>query len=231
MNKLTCFDVKGERCSGTTYLIKLIESNLGISWHHNGWKHGYVNLQAIDNFKIKKGIDHLTIFIFRNVYDWLKSFYLTPHHLEGAKDAVWVNKPSFSEFIRREIKTIHDDGSDRYCDIHPFLLDKPKNILELRKWKIENYLNYQKISMPSYYVKYEDVIDNPQKILKQINDTYFGIQFSFKEWTTYKDEIGKTYTPKQYANISNDDYNFILHNTDWDLEAKIGYVRPEKDLF
>lgn len=223
MNKLTFFDVKGERCSGTTYLIKLIEYNLGISCTYNGWKHGYLNLQAIDNYKIEKRIDCLTIFIFRNVYDWLKSFYLTPHHLEGAKAATWVNKPTFSEFIRREIKTIHDDGSEKYCDAHPFSLEKPKNILELRKWKIENYLNYQKLKIPGYYLKYEDLIHNPEKILREINDMHFGIEFSFKEWTVYKDETGKSYTPKKYFDISDDDYKFILDNTDWNLEKIIGY--------
>ena len=138
MNTINSFIIKGERCSGTNYLEKLIETNLNIKHHKSlEWKHGFFSLSATENFS-NSCIDYLAIVIFRNVLDWARSFYLSPHHLKGTFSASWIEKPSFSEFIRRKVELIDTNNQERHIDRHPYLLDVPKNIFELRKWKIEN---------------------------------------------------------------------------------------------
>lgn len=230
MSYLNKFLIKGERCSGTNYIEKLIESNLGITQQETlEWKHGYISLSVTDSFG--KSIDYLTIVIFRNVFDWLRSFYLTPHHLEGAKSAHWEDEPTFSEFIRREVKMIDDKKNYKNMDRHPFSLNNPKNLLELRKWKTENWLNYKKLEKPVYYLKYEDLVKNPEKIIREINDQYFNIDFVFKNWelparwagADHKKDTNLPYQTKKYFDISEDDMKYLTENIDWELEKKIGY--------
>lgn len=218
---LKSFIIKGERCSGTNYIEKLLETNLLVTKYETPeWKHGYFSLSVTDNFG--KSIDYLTVVIFRNVFDWLKSFYLTPHHLEGTKKGHWEDPPTFSEFIRREVKMINDEKNYKNMDRHPLTLDLPKNILELRKWKIENWLNYTKLSKPVCYLKYEDLVENPEKIIRKINDQWFGVDFSFKNWT-FRQHTNIEYTPKEYFDISKFDMDYLIENIDWNLENKIGY--------
>lgn len=227
---LNKFTVKGERCSGTNYLEKLIEQNLRIVQYETPeWKHGYFSLSVTDQFG--KSIDYLTVIIFRNVFDWLKSFYLTPHHLEGAKAGSWKNQPTFSEFIRKEVKMVDDQNNYKNMDKHPLYLNNPQHLLELRKWKIENWLNYKKLSKPVYYVKYEDLLNDPEYILREINDQWFNVDFIFENWkfparwsgADYKKDMSLPYQTKKYFDISPDDMNYLMENIDWDLEKRIGY--------
>ena len=227
------FVVKGERCSGTNYLEKLLVTNLSITPYETlEWKHGYFGLSVTDNFN--KSIDYLTLVIFRDVFDWLRSFYLTPHHSEGAKAAHWENKPTFSEFIRREVKMINDQNNYKNMDRHPFSLDNPKNLLELRKWKTENWLNYNKLEKPVYYVKYEDLLNDPERIIREINDKWFNVDFNFKNWEVparwsgagHKEDTNLPYQKnKKYFDISENDMDYLTQNIDWDLEQRIGYSR------
>lgn len=231
---LKSFVIKGERCSGTNYLEKLLETNLRIARHETKeWKHGYFGLSVADSFS--ESIDYLTVVIFRDVFDWLRSFYLTPHHLEGAKAASWINKPTFSEFIRREVKMIDNKNNYKNMDRHPFYLDNPKNLLELRKWKTENWLNYGKLEKPVCYLKYEDLSENPEKIIRKINDQWFNVDFVFENWKVparwsgagYKKDTNLPYQNKKYFDISPKDMDYLMQNIDWDLEKKIGYCEPK----
>lgn len=221
------FVVKGERCCGTNYLEKLIETNLRITPYKTPeWKHGYFGLSVTD----RVGIDYLTVIIFRNVFDWLRSLYYIPYHLEGAEWGRWTDKPTFSEFIRREVKMFSEDGnSEKNMDRHPLTLEHPKNLLELRKWKNENFLSYKKLSKPVYYVKYEDLFKNPENIIREINEQYFNVDFVFENWTFYKGDKSRKYNPKKYFDISLEDQDYLIKNVDWELERKIGYSckKPE----
>jgi hypothetical protein len=227
------FIVKGERCCGTNYLEKLLVTNLSIAPYETlEWKHGYFSFGATDNFD--KSIDYLTLVIFRDVFDWLRSFYLTPHHLEGAQAGSWKNRPTFSEFIRREVRMINDKSNYKNMDRHPFSLNNPKNILELRKWKTENWLNYKKLEKPVFYVKYEDLLSDPERIIREINDRWFNVDFIFKNWEIparwsgagYKKDTNLPYQKnKKYFDIPENDMNYLVENIDWDLEQQIGYSR------
>ena len=227
--KLQAFNIKGERCSGTNYLQKLIETNFNIECAHNiDWKHGWCNLVDIDKKTLETSV---TIIIFRDPFDWLRSCYLTPHHIEGTVFGIWKTSiPTFSEFIRKEeiefyfyeeTKTMKEDVSI-FRTRHPFYLTRPKNIFELRKWKIEYFLNLKNIFTHTYYLKYEDLVQDPKKIITEINDKYFNIDLKFKNWTQYKETDDK-YIPKKYFDIAEDDYSFLVENIDWEFESKIGY--------
>jgi len=226
--KLQAFNIKGERCSGTNYLQKLIEINLNIKYANSiGWKHGYYSLLNQNEELLKS---FLTIIIFRNPFDWLRSLYLIPHHLEGTKRSSWESPvPSFSEFIRRDsMKTIEIKDSFLHTR-HPFYFTCPKNIFELRKWKIEHFLNLKNVFPQTFYLKYEDLVQDPKKIITEINNKYFNVDFEFKNWTEYKN-YGIEYVPKKYFNISEDDYSFLIENIDWEFESKIGYSLVNRDL-
>lgn len=221
--KLKHFLVKGERCSGTNYLEKLIEENLGVPLlNPPDWKHGYVALSVTDNF-IKPKTDYLTIFIFRNVFDWARSFYIMPHHLPGSKSGHWEVQPTFEKFIRQEVRMIDANNEERNMDRHPYTFEHPKNIFELRKWKTQNWLSYSKLNKPAYYVKYEDLLINPERIIREINDQWFGIDFTFNNWDFYQRNEEKKYQPKEYFKIGNHDFHYFVKNVDWSLEKKIGY--------
>lgn len=218
------FNIKGERCSGTNYLQKLVETNLNVKYEqqpNTGWKHGYYSLFA---YQRDSPDTFLTIVIFRNPFDWLRSVYHTPHHIVGASGGCWISylKPTFSEFIRNEVNQFHIDKI-LHRERHPLTFEKAKNFMELRKWKLQNFLNLKNILPNTYYTTYEELAQDPQKIISEINDRWFNIDFEFQNWTKYK-KTDEEYTKKDYLTISDEDRSFIIENLDWDLESKFGYT-------
>jgi hypothetical protein len=216
--QLTYFNIKGERCSGTNYLEKLIVSNLKIEVKHTiGWKHGW--FEPREAAKLQQ--EFLTIVIFRNFTDWIRSLYLQPWHL------VVGSNTTFRKFI--SMKVLNDFGvngsgvNKELLDRHPFTFESPKNLFETRKWKGEHFLSLRNIVPNIHYIKYEDLVANPEKIVKEINDKWFNIDYEFQNWTNYK-STKDPYVKRTYADISEDDKNFIIKNIDWDLEARMGYL-------
>lgn len=222
--KLQSFNIRGERCSGTTYIQKLIETNLNIPYIPIGWKHGFYS--PVNEYPNSPNT-FLTIVIFRNVFDWLKSFYLQPHHIEGSLSGLWkrYHQPSFADFIKREIKQVDGNEQEMIHERHPIYLARPKNILELRRWKIENFLSLSNILPNVIYLRYEDLAEHPEKIISEINDKWFGVDYEFQNWNNYKDK-DKKYTPKPYFTIPEEEMYFIVKNTDWNLEKNLGYLPP-----
>jgi len=213
IRNIKSFCIKGERCSGTNYLEKIIEKNLKLKYENKlGWKHSYLNTFE-NNLNYN---DFLTIVIFRNVYDWLLSFYRNPHHLN-------FNDYSFSQFIRMS-PVGFEDGKEMLKDRHPFTLEWPNNIIELRNWKNENYLNHEKIISNIYYIRYEDLYNNTEKVIRDINKDFLNKDFHFIEHDLYKKTENKFFE-KKYNSISDEDFEFILNNLNWDLENKLGYSK------
>jgi len=226
--KLEAYCIKGERCSGTNYLEKLIEINLKIQYNACiAWKHGFYSPNRVHSIDPS---DYLTIIISRNPFDWVRSVYLNPHHFKNTSEGVWKEefKPTFSQFLKNEIDEIDKDeiknyGKEGFRDRHPLFLTKAKNILQLRNWKTEHFLALKNILPNTYYVKYEELAENPEKIIRDINDKWFNVEFEFQNYNNYKHHEDILYTPKTYFDISDEDYNYIVKNIDWELESKIGY--------
>lgn len=225
--QIESYNIKGERCSGTNYFQKLIETNLNIPLiPKTGWKHGYCFGPTV-----KESTDFLTVVIFRNIYDWLRSFYLHPWHLPGTISGKWLKECTFSEFIRmQEIKAIDgrrigDPEDDILEDRHPLHLSNPKSIFELRKWKAEHFLNLPNMLSNVYCVNYEDLVKDPEKVIDEINSRWFGKDYEFQNWTKYKASNRDVYVPKTYFEISAEDRKYINKNTDWKVENKLGYFK------
>ena len=233
MLKLQGFSIKGERCSGTNFLRKLVETNLKIEYLDAvDWKHGFYTASIHRDQDLTKYISpetFATLIIFRNPFDWLRSLYTRPHQFEGTANVPsaggvrWLTPITFSEFIRKSMNNASGIANDKFHSYHPFYFTQPKNILELRKWKIEHFLGLKNVLPYTYYMKYEDLAQDPERIITEINNKFFNIDFEFKNWTNYKANTNRPFVPAKYFDISDDDYQFLLENIDWELEAKIGY--------
>lgn len=221
--------IKGERCSGTNYLQNLIDVNFNIkSENLLDWKHSYLNTH---NMNIHNE-DMLVLIIFRNVYDWLLSLHANPHHF-------YKKNNSFHDFLRCDFNQIFDcevghvcshhslhgyyQGKEIFYERHPFTLERPRNVLELRNWKNENFLNHSKILKNVYFIKYEDLYNNTERVLTDINIKFLKSDFKFKQYNLYKD-TNLPFEKKSYNKISDNDLEFIIENLDWSLENKIGWT-------
>ena len=98
----------GERSSGTNYLFHLLRKNLKLAnkeeWpfghkHFMPWyflpKECFVGPEHI--YTLENSDDTLFVIVFRDPYEWLRSFHKEPHH--GADHLFNI---SFSEFIHSE---------------------------------------------------------------------------------------------------------------------------------
>ena len=104
-----CFNICGERCSGTNYLRKLIFDNFEL-WYTNlpegssaGWKHFFGS--AVNCEEIKKAKDWcLVLCIVRNPIDYLMSFWENPHH------QILKRRKSIEAFLMDEFYSINEKG-------------------------------------------------------------------------------------------------------------------------
>ena len=88
------FTIFGERCSGTNFLEYLVKQNIinvpctqifGDK-HFTPWMNVYdFPFLFQENGGFLEGSEHcLGIFIVRNVYDWIRSFYRRPHYADSS---------------------------------------------------------------------------------------------------------------------------------------------------
>ena len=164
------FCVFGERCSGTTYLEMLIESNFGLPRTDEfGLKH----LWDLTDFT---GSDTtLFIGIERELLDWLDSFAKTPHQ---------VRPYCPLDYEALFFKPIRSYMGQR-------LVEEYENILECRmtKGNLIHYL-FPKILKHYIFIKYEDLVADPIAFLKTIQNKYNLTPklVPFQNWNTYKNE-------------------------------------------
>lgn len=218
--------IRGERCSGTNYLRCLINQNINIDVIDLGWKHSYLN---IFDKKLVNQNDYLVIFIFRNPVDWVKSLYNNPWHFEEKHKKV----KNIDKFIRYEQKQViqgfsefkeYDQNIELYWERHPFTLEKPKNICQLRNWKNENFLSSSNIFENVEYIKYEDLVVNPKMWIDYLNKKYFNLEYNFNSVDYYKgDKKQGLFNKNVYDKLSVENIEFIRDNLDWSIEEKIGY--------
>lgn len=209
------FTIYGERCSGTNFLQKCFSKYTGLkeTWEF-GWKHffGYNNLDIIS-----KGEDTLFLCIVRDPYQWLMSFDRKRHHIEGGKKK--------QNFFTDEFYSVKKDFANNYIEI---MKDRNvingaryKNIFELRKYK-SRYLWYELplYAENNYFIRYEDLLDRPQKIMQHISDI-FEINLP-KNSTIEPVRKGRYYKPNDGL------LNIFNQNIDWQTEKTIGYSKMDK---
>ena len=173
INKYTIY---GERCSGTNYLNKILDSNFEakITWEY-GWKHWFGN----NDQELKQSQDTLFICIVRNPVDWINSFYIQQHHLPMKYDTNLIDDDvKIDIFLNQEFFSINDMdhnykkwNKELMMDRNMYTGERYKNIFELRhtkiKWmsedlpkKVDNYI----------LIRYEDLLDNFENTLHSIKN-------------------------------------------------------------
>lgn len=233
------FFVIGERCTGTNYLYSLIINNTELIEKPLGHKHfppwyeleqsyyrGHPSYYTFENTE-----NYLFLIIFRNPYDWARSFHLQPHH----SDSPLANIP-FSQFIRMEwIMNLDNSIYIEYFK-NPFLDADPEtgllfhNIFALRSAKIKNMLEIYHRAPNVYYINYETLRDFPEQVINEIAELYhLQLKVPFSPVTTYKGmKQQKEYKPKEYIPISEEDLEYINSELDEGLENQIGYQLAKK---
>ncbi len=265
-NKISDSDIKyfailGERCSGTNYVSCLIKQNIpdlkskDVSAepiliphkHFIPWVIGNCDhFTSVANQL--KYTDVLYIVLIRDIYDWLRSFYITPHVVHDSLKtsfqkfltSPWLTVPSESHFDNNYIiKNFHDLflGKDRLIWNQPLfkwinmiddqdpITNKPfKNILCMRERKYQNYIAFKKYANNIIYVRYEDVKENPEEFLTFIEKISNKHKTAYIPWTKWKDS-NQTYSPKKYFDFDHSQLDFINENVNWDLEMSFGYEK------
>lgn len=226
--------VIGERSSGSTYLYNLIIHNFLdieiIPDIHPPTVEDYKHFTV--DFEKSYSNDTLIICIIRNPYDWLRSLHRTPHHMPlfyNVDFKTFLTEPCIS-YGGKNHKFwdlyLHNDLVDRQkCANDEFILEKYSNILEMRKYKINKYLN---TNFPNVEIlSYDNLVDNLD-LLKNIAEKYNirTIENSIINLTTVQGEKNNTkYEKKTYVNIDPEQLDFINCNLDWEIENKLGFIK------
>jgi hypothetical protein len=192
--------IYGERHTGTNYLIKLIQLNLSaqvqtgvvpqyvmkvqnklpgnetvrdiyflLTFHNNfGWKHKLVKPDNLLHKYLVKSNKICFVTLTRNPYSWLLSLYDKPI------SQYYKNKPNFETFLTTPWKTVGRETA-------PWTICSPVAL-----WNIKNaaYLKLHQKS-PALNIKFEELLDDPQRILNLISDT-FGYAWKTDTFINYE---------------------------------------------
>lgn len=160
------FTVYGERCSGTSYIEKLIIKNFNakLTWNF-GWKHFF----GFQDDKLKNSDDVLFVCIVRELPDWINSFYRTLHHVPHISKKTSDNE-KINELLNEEFYSTV--GKNEIMeDRNIYTGERYKNIFELRhtkmKWMIDDLPNKVKNYI---FIRHEDLVNNFDEILLKIKD-------------------------------------------------------------
>ncbi len=202
----------GERCSGTSFLEKLLTNNLiniSIDWLL-GWKH-FPDKDLLCDRYLEKEKDFLIIVIVRNLDDWLQSMHKTLFHANE------MQRNSFSQFLRASWNT-------------ELLLDRAEdgsyqeNVLALRAFKMKTFFSYKEHFSNFYFINYEVLLKYPEEIIADIASR-FSLQnrFQFQPILAYKGTNNRAFKPASYPPISETDRAHILESGNMEIEKMVGY--------
>ncbi len=225
MTEINRFCILGERCTGTNYLQKLMETNFNLTeeTHKYGWKHffGFSNYENSD--------DVLFIGIVRDPFQWLGSLNKKKHHLAPHL------RQNMRVLLRAQFYSIYDEyghgekfGKEVMQDRNMFTGKRYKNIIELRNTKNKFLLDIMDKKVKNYIlIRYEDLstktfeqleIIRNKFDLKQKNNELINIIKHTKKKGTRWDENKDIYKPLPH------NFNFVIKNIDLDLEHRLGYL-------
>lgn len=234
------YQICGERGSGTTWLDILLRDNLEFKNHFEfGCKYGCKHWLLVenDNF-LKEDTDHtLFVVIYKNPYSWLLSINKFPHHAPQL-----YNKP-FDEFVRSEWRCYQGKhhfkqngkmmpNMEIVKDENEMMWERSKNVIELRYKKIEAFQSLKDLVKHVYYVRYEDLLDHPKRVIRDIAN-----KFNIKRKNTtvvvskkYRDNKKLLFNKKEYylnkeymKKISPELLKEINEQLDERIENSIGY--------
>lgn len=151
----------------------------------------------------------LFVFIIRNPYDWVRSFYRMGYHVSDDL----CNKGLY-HFISSTWKANTPNGLIRLDNHNPYE-DRPfKNVLELRKYKTLNYLQLGSMAENFIVVNFEDLRADPEGFLNYL----------CKEYNLKRGPIQKISTRRSaYPPFNRTENSFINNNLCWEVESLFGY--------
>jgi len=224
------FTIFGERSTGTNFAEALLERNFPdlkrvrtFPWE----KHTYVTTPIAKP-------STLAIVVVREPIRWMQSLYRNPHQV-----GPWKKDLTFSDFIRHEWTSVFDGwlfprqnsfgagGNELMLDRHPLTGAKPRNIVELRNWKMQSYDRVPALYQNWAFLRYESLCDAPEQFLEEIANTY-GI----KGTAVFENEIedvsrvasDSTRGKAPYPEVTSQDLEFILGEIDDKQERRFGYL-------
>ncbi len=239
---ITQIQIFAERCAGSFYFTKLVWENFFVKDTNCNWgaKHfpPWLMLPKSDYFgpdhyyTFEGSEDTLFLVIFRNPYDWIRSFYLNPFHASPE-----IQEMPFDEFIRtpwklneNEFEVIYEKIFNPLLDMNPETKQPFENVLKLRSGKAKNMLMLKDKVKNIYFINYETVRDFPEEVVEEIGQ-HFKLKrskFPVQKIVYYKGEQNQgLYKPKTYPRIKQEDLDFINSQLDWKLEKRLKYQRVD----
>ena len=231
--KISDYQVFGERCSGTNYLDRILNENFRIKTvHHYGWKHG---------FPIMPGIwtQSLCVVITRAPFDWLRRFYRTPYEMDpglfGLGFSEWLRSP-WQSICRPRIQGWEKWGMQFIPNLgrHPLQLDRHpiegrafNSVCEMRALKYRAWFGLKHRAANVLFIRYEDLKRDPVGLLTEIQSVF---QLETRDAPIH--DISERADPqiahrtdlrREVGEICAEDRDFILSQLDPELEIRMGY--------
>lgn len=246
------FAIIGERCSGTNFIQALISLNISslpslydnkkigkreeiLHKHFIPWlelkNFGHPLLSHQEDISwLSSYQETLFIFVVRNPYDWVRSFYQNPWHVDLERFYL-ENQRDFFSFLSNEWHVLNkkepwDESLAYLCDhCNPYTNQPFSNVLELRTYKILNALRLGQIVSNFVFVSYEKVLEDPKGFIDWLSAISFHEpSHSFVDVPTYKGVFdNQLYAPQTYFPFQKHELDFIEKNLDWEVESWIGY--------
>ena len=230
----------GERCSGTSYLARLVEKNFAQVelTRAFGFKHWYIKdheprgrPNRSTDFECVRRLDDaddtLFLVIHRNALDWLRSLHAKPYHAPGHWNL------SFSEFIRKPWLSFEPKRASPLWPADEeggYFIEEAENVVRLRSRKIRHFLNLEGRVPHVAFLRYEALVadlgvlervaeelDIPLRNRPLADEAFY---FGGGAQTTFP-------SVRKYPPISPEDLAFIRRSLDWELESRLGYEWPE----
>lgn len=198
------FKIYGERCSGTNYIKELMLTNFDLVdlCYDFDYKHFF----GFHKYKHSK-LENETLFIgiIRHPIAWINSLSKDLWHIpkENKNIEDMISKEFYSvNFINSEGQIFYNDSDNLQeillNDINFKNNKRYKDIFELRKVKNEFLLHDMYNLVKNYFfVKYEDLQDDPCKILLQISKKFnISLKHDIQNISYYKNKKEQKYVPR-----------------------------------
>ena len=248
MVNITKFTIFGERCSGTNFLEKAIETNFNLSHTSEfGSKHFF----CYNDYSRKNKDNILFIGIIRNPIYWLNSFSKELHHIPE------INKKNILNFLFNKFYSINDaieipigiqDGSVIFnnkrmyvqkndinkLDLNYLTNNKYNNIFELRKIKNDYLMNVMPKKVKNYVlVNYEDLLFNYDIVLNNIYKSFNLIKKNneFIKIDKYKKSDKYKFVKQRVITFSPKLVELIWRHLDREQEKQLGYYMGDNNNY
>jgi len=209
-----------ERHTGSKWLTDMVSGSLGINnlWKYN-WKHWFPEWDKIENTDTSST---LFIVLSRDPYEWVAAMNQTPHHavprLKGLDIDTFIKEEWECEWTQRDVPWIDEslNFTEMMNERNPDTGERIKNVIELRNYKNREFLLLKEKVEHVYYVRYEDMLISPVKIINEMI-----LNYPVRPIRPINPQAKKA----QQRNLTPYAIQFINDNINWDYEKELGYKK------